>query len=508
MNSRVFFNNLERTIANVLNYLSFIAITLIALFGLATILVSILLGRPIGDDLSAIVFYSPEVVVSHAINEIQNTGRFGQSLLSSITYSLTGSRVGQIGPFVAVFGWLGLTYVYVKLAFSRYQINPSRSVVLSVAGLVFFLVAFTNANPTNVRLPVWFTFQNFLWPAAIITYTLPLGMYLTVVYLFLLRKPPIRKRYNLIFYSILTYLLCLTNETMPATLAGLSVLGLVSSYLPYLGSMKNHRSSFIVTGISTSLAFVSLIFSKGSQERQATTGVSTRDSIWENLKANLGGYFLDWGYRPIDFILLLLAAVVISLVVNALIEDSAKFTEKKLVTGIIFSLLAITGSIVSMTISLILPAVGYGEWVPPLTRLMLIPQVLHVVGFLVLFTNILLIARIRLHRIWITLITATVMVSLLFYGSQILQKLTSQVKTSASYANTWDEYVPIIEKKVRENPNETILLPREMDGIGNDFLLSCVEGNWLHVAMQRYFNATRICSIEDSPEVVLDDSKH
>ena len=476
----------------------------IALIGLSSAIICIYVSKPIGDDFGAIVFYRPDVWAIHTWTSLLDTGRYGQSVMGAIVYGLLGDKVSSILPFVILAWFITLVYLYTNRLLDRYfQLNHSSRYLSAIFTTLFtFLVLFVNNSVQSINPPTWMTYQTFFWPSGIITYTIPTLLILSAVYLLFVRRNLLSAKKRYIYFAVMVFVAGLFNETLPTTLFALAVALLLLSFVPLLKSALSQRPIYLITIAASFSALVMLFLSTGSQKRQVATGAFHRGDIVQTVLHNFWLTLNDLMFRPKELFLIGVCGLVIALVINSRFKNNHAALKKVRIHGLVFGSITIAFALGTLLCSLILLAIGYGEHSGVYARTLLIPQILYVLGLILLAMSM---SSLIIDKFKPFVVNVMLLVTLLLFVILLphyLNKIVSQVNSSIGYSNAWTEQEIIIKNKLKQDPNQTIYLPQSSAGIGDGFSLSCTgpysSGTiWLNYQIAEYYNIKRVCSVQD-----------
>jgi len=495
--------NTITTIFRTNNLTSILALLLltIALIGLSTAIICIYVSRPIGDDFGAINVYRPDVWLTHTLGSLQDTGRYGQSVLSSIAYGTLGSKISNILPLITGVWLVALIYSYIKsFLYKVIKLNDSHNFVTIIFTiLVTFLVIFINKGPQIGIAPTWLTYQALFWPAGIITYTTPLLIFLTTVYLLFIRNNKLKISSKYIIFAIILFFTGLVNEIQPVTIFSIAASLLILSFIKPFKAISKQRIVYIIAMISSFIPVVVLLMSKGSQNRQSATGLSTRGDILPSILHNFDMAIKTIMFRPKDLVLIAAVCLLATLIVKYQTDHSRVNIKKISSYGVLIGTIVIIAAIGSLICSLTLLSIGYGKTVYILPRTLLIPQMLYVFGFIILGSSV---CTIIINKIKPYVVTVTLTLAILLFTALIpsyMYKIVTQLQSSISYSNAWTQQETYIKNQLKKDKNATIYLPQSVSGIGESFSLSCVEeGTWLNKQIAEYYNVKRVCSTLDA----------
>lgn len=488
-------NNITKTLA--------LLVIGIALIGLSAAVISIYVSKPIGDDFGAIVFYRPDVWAVHTWTSLLDTGRYGQSVMGAIVYGLLGNKAPNILPFVIIAWFITLVYVYINYLLGRYfQIKPVNRYLATVFTILFtFLVLFVNNGVAN-NPPTWITYQTFFWPSGIVTYTIPTLLIFTAMYLLFVRRNLLSTKKRYVYFAVAVFTVGLFNETLPATMFTFAAGLLLLSHIPVLKTALSKRPIYLVTIAASLSAITILLLSPGSQKRQAATGVFHRGDVVQGILHNFWFTLTDLMFRPKELILIGAFGLVIALIINSHVKTNFTALKKAQTHGLVSGMITLALALGALLVSLTLLAIGYGEHTSVYARTLLIPQILYVLGLILLAISIsgLIIGKFKPYIVRLMLAAALLLFVVLL--PHYLNKIVSQVNSSIGYSNAWTEQETVIKNQLKQDPNQTIYLPQSVAGIGDGFSLSCTgpyssSTIWLNYQIADYYNIKRVCSVQD-----------
>lgn len=478
-----------------------VVVTCIIIAGLITTVICIIAARPVGDDFGAINFYRSDVWLTNTIESLKTTGRYGQSVFGSIAYGLLGRQVATLLPAFTIMWMTALLYLFIEKALDcQFSITKRRRMIsAALAATITFLILFVNNNISFGKSPTWISYQYLFWPAGIVTYATPILLFASIIYLLFIRTNKIGRIQKIVIFSLATFLIGLFNEIVPATIIILSSGMLFLSFFKKLRWIMKDKTFYVTAALSSIIAITALVFSAGSQSRQATTGVQHRDIIMLILSTGYHVYvtFSQLIFRLKDLTLIMSVGIIIAAIIRKLTNNNSQQIKALSERGMILGIITLVAMLGTMSCSYLLVAVGYGEHCGIITRTIFVPQILYVVG-LMLFTSSLFIyikpeASSVARRVFITYSIILV----LAYCPQYIQKINDQLRSSVNYSRAWTQQEAIIKKKLSEDKDQTIYLPDSVKGIGVDQTLSCMGTPWLNYQIAEYYGVKKICSDKD-----------
>lgn len=479
----------------------------ITAIGLSATLICIYFGKPIGDDFGAISFHHNIYWFDSAIKSLQSTGRYGQSVAGSLSYGLLGKSVAVILPLGVVIWSTILVYLIINRADARFKMLLSPPIKMALSGVLMFALLIVNTGVDGTPPQTWITFQTFFWSSGIITYTVPLLLLISTVYLLLVRRALIN-RSSLLVYIIIVYILGLFNEVQPATLFVLSAGTFLLTYVPVKTSLikraRNWRNVYITTAVASFMSLLTLLLSSGNKERRSATGALNYDGLLNGIISKVSYVFDHMFYRPHDLFLIIAIGFVVAYGFSLFRKEVKVKTAN---TGILLGVFILLCSIVSIYISVTLLILGYGVGTGILPRTLLIPQILFCVGLILIFTcgsiSIIQLLPKQYTSYVISLISIIITIILCSFGTRYMDKITTQLSSVIEYSHAWDYQDAILKEHARNNPDQPIFIPGDYAGIGDGFSIHCVgpyvqNTMWLNEAIEKYYGVKKICAIEDT----------
>jgi hypothetical protein len=481
-----------------------IILTLLALMvvtGLGSAILTAYFGVPIGDDYLAIkTFSNKHTWLVESWNSLTHTGRYMQSITSSLGYGIFRSKSAVILPLIVMAWVFVLTYLYIKIGGKKLKIKIGTSNNLMIsASILFLLLNFGRpSDPHNI----WLFFQPYFFTSAIVTYTIGFLIYLTFLYVLLASKKVAKLsdlKYSILIF-IVTYILSLYNETSPATILGLSSLGIVVDL-----SIKKQRGRLFYALASTAsaslLALVTMYLSPANQARRHAIGAQTTlgdmyTGIVHNLQTMLSSFLL----RPSDIITILALGAVICTILAPKITAVVKSSRPILIAGIA----TVASGILSLIASLTLATIGYGVSPNVYPRTLFIPEVLLVVGFVMVAVSL-----------WVAVGSYTsskpyasgvfmlaMLLGTLLITPHSISRTAGHLTGVQDYNAVWQRQDQELREWAQVSPNKTIYLDDEGAGISDGFSTRCTGPNaastsWLSDGMEAYYGVKKICATSD-----------
>jgi len=481
----------------------------LAVIGVSTAIVSMLFGKPIGDDYGAIDTFKPGNRLEESIYSLTTTGRYGQSIASSVLYGSLGDRIVVLLPLAILAWFIVLAFMYIKY-FLRSVVKKQETLLFisaSAAILLTFLTLLVNNTHQTTNLHAWASYQLFFWPSGIITYTLPLLLFVTGFYTIFLSKKGVTLRFRtqLIAYIILTFVSSLFNEVQPIILLLTAAGLLLASYLKYFKQIRSHRRVLLATIPTTIVAVLALYFSPGRIQRSQVIGAitpSTDGSLAGSVMRNMTTLFESLYFRPREILLLALVGALIAVIVYAYTKNIKVYTKRTMV-ALPYVALVVLVFAASIVVSITLTVIGYGYSTGVFSRTMLIAQFLYVitVPLIAFCISTIILSREKL-KLWFSI--GVVLLGFLFLTSlpKYTSKILTQVNSSVTYFNVWNEQDAILRSKAADGVETTVYLDNPAVGVGDGFSLTCVgkyasSTMWLNNQISQYYGGhDKICAKE------------
>ena len=482
-----------------------IILTLLAamvITGLGSAILTAYFGVPIGDDYLAIKTFSDKHTwLSEAWNSLTHTSRYMQSITSSLAYGLFRSKVAVLLPLIVMIWFYMLIFLYVRLASNRtkIQITNTGNFVISAA-ILFLLLNF--GRPSDMH-NIWLFFQPYFFTSAIVTYTIGILLYLTFILFMLsskkaLRLPPF-KYLSIIFVG--TFLLSLYNETMPATLLGLSALGALVSFAKSRKTTKIFYA-LLVTGASTLLALMVMFLSPANAARRQTVGAKMSFSdLYTGVSHNLSSALSSFILRPSDIV----TAVAIATVAYFMLAPKGKLKlgVKVVVPTLVVGASSIAAGLLSLIASLTLSAIGYGVSPNIYPRTLLLPEIFLITGLIITTLGVWAIIDTKVRKQYLTAaVMSVIMVATLFTTPHSISRTASHLVGVQDYNAVWQKQDQELKEQAKTDPQDTVYIEDEGAGIGDGFSVRCVGPyvkytSWLSDGMEAYYGVKRICATSD-----------
>lgn len=489
-------------------------ITAFCIIGMATSLVLTRFGRPIGDDYGAITTFHSRDLAHQAIVSITHTGRYSQSIASSLFYGLLGASVTRILPLLAII-WLNvISYLYIKkiLQHIRYESRNIDIFSFKLSVIFSFLLLFVNNTPNYSNLLSWPSYQLFFWSSGIVTYTLAILFLVTGYYSIYLSRLS-QKLQPVSQYSSLTVLVLITglfNEAQPAIIFIFCILLYLFSYLRYFERIIKQRRKVVIGAIASLTALIGLYFSPGRLTRSkdlSKISPTSSGSLPETVLRNLHTLVHDIYFRPTELVILTLLGVVLFCIA---VESSRNkhLLKNRIKLLMPYLTLAPLLLFISTVVSITLVALGYGLSAGLYSRTLLISQISYVLSIVAMAAIVcgMLYSHIKVDRATIVIRSFMIVLAFgfLFSLPRHFDKIMMQVNSSVTYYNLWNLQDSVLSVAARNNRPETIFLKDPATGIGDGFSLTCKSPNaksliWLNMQITQYYGGNdRVCSMPDS----------
>lgn len=480
----------------------FALLAVMVVTGLGTALLTAYFGVPIGDDYLAIKTFSDKHTwLPEAWNSFTHTSRYMQSITSSLAYGLFRSKVAILLPLIVMVWFYTLTFLYIRLASNRtkIQVTNTGNFVISAA-ILFLLLNF--GRPSDMH-NIWLFFQPYFFTSAIVTYTIGALLYLTFL-LFMLSSKKVLRLPSLNYLSIIfagTFLLGLYNETMPATLLGLSALGALASFVKSKKTTKIFYT-FLVTGASTLLALIVMFISPANAARRQTVGAKMSFSdLYIGVSHNLSSALSSFILRPSDIV----TAVAIATVVYFMLapKGKLKLSVKVATSTLILGASSITAGLLSLIASLTLSAIGYGISPNIYPRTMLLPEIFFITGLIITSLGLWAIIDTKVkNQYLITALLAAIVVATLFIVPHSISRTASHLVGVQDYNAIWQKQDQELKERAKTDPQDTVYINDEGAGIGDGFSVRCIGPyvkytSWLSDGMEAYYGVKKICATSD-----------
>lgn len=489
--------------------LFFAALLVLSVIGVSAAILSMLFGKPIGDDYGGIATFKLDSSWFHeAYKSITMTGRYGQSLASSTLYALLGNNIPVLLPLVCLAWLIIIVFAYTHHVIGRFNKgdSPRRSLSFSLALILTFLILFINNTPATNNLPVWASYQLFFWPSGIITYTIPLLLLLTGLYTVFLAdySRNLSSRKQIVSLGVVVFLTGLFNEVQPVFVLVASSMLFLASFIKYYEPLKRARPSLIVTAGMSAVALLALFFSPGRVVRSQgidNTTTAIQGSLLESIERNIQFLIRDLYFQPREVLLIILTGTTIAFIAYALTRNKARL-KKNLFQLLPFSFFIIALLFISLLISISLVAIGYGYDAGIYSRTLLIAQLMYIVGgtFLVfVLSGIAIIEASKKKAYFPELILTFTGILFMISIPNYLNKITMQVNSSVLYSNEWTAQDEMLRNASQDNISEMLYLKHPANGIGDGFSFACTgpyagSTMWLNALVSEYYGAQdKIC---------------
>jgi len=497
--------NFSNAIGHLNKWLPRIILTLLGVMvvtGLGTAILTAYFGVPIGDDYLAIKTFSDKHTwLSEAWNSLTHTSRYMQSITSSFAYGLFRSKVAVILPLIVMIWFYTLTFFYIRFMSNRAKIQITNIGNFTASAAILFLLL-NFGRPSDMH-NIWLFFQPYFFTSAIVTYTIGVLLYLTFILCMisskkLLRLPSV-SYLSTIFSG--TFLLSLYNETMPATLLGLSILGAIVSFIKSKKTTKVFYT-FLATGTSALLALIVMFFSPANAARRQIVGAKTSlGDLYTGVSHNLNSALSSSILRPSDIITAIAIATIVYFMMAP--KGKLKFSPKAAAPTLVVGILSIIAGLLSLIASLTLSAIGYGISPNIYPRTLLLPEILLIAGLIITILSIWMIIDTRVKRQYLTTFAmATVMVATLSIVPHSISRTASHLVGVQDYNAVWQKQDQELKEQAKTNPKDTVYIDDEGAGIGDGFSVRCVGPyvkytSWLSDGMEAYYGVKRICATSD-----------
>ena len=498
---RINFSNATNHLNKWLPRIILALLSIVVVTGLGSAILTAYFGVPIGDDYLAIKTFSDKHTwLAEAWNALAHTGRYMQSITSSLGYGLFRGKAPTILPLIVMAWFFLLAYLYVQLGARKLKI-PATALNTSMISAAILFLLLSYGQPTDPH-DIWFFFQPFFFSSAIVTYTIGLLLYLTFLLVLLsskkVSKLPDLQYWGLIF--IVTYILGLYNETSPATVFTLSVIVFIAGVLKSWWS-KRTLYALLSTVAASLCALITMYISPAVQARRHSIGAPKASlgdmltGIAHNLQASL--HFL---FTPSDIIIILSLGAAISILLIPKIASLHKVHLRILTTG----LFGLISGVISLTISLTLVAIGYGIGPNIYPRTLLIPEILLIIGLLLLSVSVWsFIIRYTTKKPHIlTLLLLCSLLGMTFATTHSISRTANHLVGVQDYNATWHQQDLELRQWAQVSPNKTIYLDDSGAGISDGFSTKCIGPNvkstsWLSEGMETYYSVKHICAKSD-----------
>lgn len=471
--------------------------------GISTILLIAYYGVPMGDDYLAIkTFENPSTWLSEAWLSFSSTSRYLQSIASSVAYGVLGHKIGLLLPIIVLIWFFVLAYLYLRLGFKKLRLAvESWKVYCFSAAIIVLLVI---SGEIAISTSILFSYQQFFFSSAIVTYTLCVLGFLTLFYLYL-RYSNIIKRYpRTAFVTFITtsFLLSFFNETTPASILATAVMLLTLSFFrfPILRVLKKSRVYLIGLAGANLVALILMYLSPARAARSSVTGGLQSPNIIEPaLNKTLEA--LSFYFTPTTLGIIVLVSFVVTM---ALVQLGA--TKKAFSHTLIFGLIATLAGVLSLFVAMTLLVLGYGATSSIYPRTLLLVQILLILGLTIATTGGLGLLATKLPKRASAYTILTITLAMLFISitsaTGYIDKISNALSITESYHSTWKSQDELLRNAAATKPNETIFLPDEGAGIGDGFSIAChgpysKNTIWLTDGMEAYYGVKEICAESD-----------
>ncbi len=502
---RVDFASILNKSSNILPKIIAGLLAVITVVGLGTAILTAYFGVPMGDDYLAIKTYSNKHTwVAESWHSLTNTGRYMQSATSSVAYGAFRDNIGVILPFI-VMAWLYVLIVlYLRLANKKFRLSIHKAGIYAIAAPILFI--FMSAGRPDGVNHLWFAYQPFFFSSAIVTYTIGVLLYLSLIYFVLtsgwFSKKTIVVKSTLVFVT--TYILGLYNETTPATAFGISVLALlIIAFAPIVKNKLKHQYIALLssTAAASVFALVTMYFSPSSiARRQNLTSLGTdRSNLVESVLTNFNTTISSLVLRPSDIALIFLIGITFYLLVLGKQSRSNLKPVSLSLTGagvIMTGLLTLLGT-------LVLLGLGYGATPNVYPRTLLIPQLVINSGLIILAVGLVswLYSYHKAKSIQVAVLVIFTIGAFIITPHHIARS-AGHITGAQDYNAIWQNQDSQLKDLSRSNPEETVYIKDEGAGIGDGFSTKCTgpytkSTIWLADGMEAYYGLREICAQSD-----------
>lgn len=480
-------------------------VAIITIVGLGVAILTAYFGVPMGDDYLAIKTYSNKHTwLAESWHSLTNTSRYMQSITSSVAYGLLRERAGVVLPLIVMAWMYTLIVLYIRLASKRLGLSISNLGACTIAAPILFM--FMSSGRSDSVNHLWFTYQAFYFSSAIVTYTLAVLLYLSLLYFILVSKWFHRK--SVVIQAVLVaaaaYLLGLYNETTPATILGISLISVVLVQLtPIVKGKLKIRLSLLLSSVALAsvASLLSMYFSPANiARRQTITSLGVdRSNLVESVLTNFMTATSSLMLRPSDIALALLIGVIsYTLIIGRQSQatiNPLRWTSTGIIT-IALGLLVLLGT-------LVLLGIGYGASPNIYPRMLLIPQLLLGSGLIVLSIGL----ASKLYSYRNAKVLHVAVLGILAMGA--LAITPHHISRSAEHLASVQDYYAIwqaqdyeLQIQSKTNPNERVYIQDEGAGIGDGFSTRCTGPSakytlWLTDGMESYYGLREICAQSD-----------
>ena len=479
-------------------------LSIVVIPNLAGLILTTFHGAPVGDDYSAIKeFAMTDNWLAAALHSLANTGRYTQSITSSIAYGALGDKAPLLLPALIIVWLTLLIYAYAHLLLKKCALKNRFSIPVSILIALVAVSLVASLNRPLIGDGTWFSYQMLFFSSAIVTYSIPLLVVLSLVYILLLHGRLISKRrwLSLLLFSGSMYVISLSNETLPATVIAITPIILMANFIYHRRFViKNKLSQYSLASASASLlALLTLYFSPASIKRRQLSATTSDTNIINAVIERTGQMLSNHVYKKGDIALIIAASLVITLLITLYSRTNIRQQITKHATLIGATLLA--SSFMALLVATTLLVIGYGPTTPIYPRTLMIHQVFYISGGILLSIGVwmTLLGWSRWGH-YIRIISIVVAVAILAAATPgQLTRASSQITAAIQYKSAWSELDYQLRTTAREQSNKIIIVNPATAGIGDGFTLVCYgsnfeEQNWVHWVVQEYYGVKRICS--------------
>lgn len=481
-------------------------LAVVTLVGIGSMVLTAYFGVPMGDDYLAIKTYSNKHTwPAEAWHSLTDTGRYMQSVTSSLAYGLFRDKIASILPLIVAVWLYALIYAYLRLANTKLRLELPK-MILYIIALPVLLLFISAGRPIDMH-QLWLFYQSFFFSSAIVTYTIGLLLYLTFVYFALtsqwFHKKSIYLQTALVFGA--TYIVGLYNEVTPATLFGLSIVALVILYaVPHAKKWRGAGKAKLLLAATAGATFLSLLtmyFSPASiARRQAVSSMSsTASGLFQGVSKNLSIVLSSTMLRPSDIVLITgLGVVIVALLMPA--KNRHHLRPRVVLTVGVAILFA---GLLSLVASLTMIALGYGAMTGIYPRVMLIPQLLMITGAIIIAIAAAAWLYASPRRQLIRLVALVIIgIGMVVVTPHHISRSAAHLSGVQDYNALWEVQDTTLRQRAKSDPDTTVYTDDAVAGIGDGFSTKCTgpyaqSTIWLSDGMEAYYGLHQICAKSD-----------
>lgn len=484
-----------------LGLLAFI-VSLMVIAGVGAIILTAYHGVIVGDDYVALKEFSmADNWMLSTYDSLTHTGRYMQSILSSVSYGLFGEAIPVVLPAITIIWLTILLFLFSRIITRKHQLSSSWAINATVALITLFLIA--SLNRPLIGDGTWFAYQMLFFSSAIITYTIPALVVLTAIYAVVHKGYFVTKRgaWSLVLFGLTIYLMGLSNETLPATTVAISPIVLVSIFIKTRKiTLKTTASKYtIVATVASMLSLLTLYFSPSSVERRLSHKTEEGFDITGAVLSKLEYMFNNHIFIKSDIVLLAVISLLIAVLIGLHIKRMRTATLARTFSALGATMLAC--SIMAILVATVLLVFGYGPYTPIYPRTLIIFQILYVTGGIMLGVGFwLAVISLRKWLQWYTiLVVCSGIVLACFILPGNLNRSSNQILASINYSQEWHNTDSYLGSTAGQHREKIITINESAAGIGDGFSLRCYgenleRPNWLGRAMSAYYGVPQICS--------------